>query len=131
MLTSSSSCFCHSSLLLEDAPVAYPWGKIGCGNRKVWHAQRGNNLSPCDGLIEVSNFEGTLRDQETSPKRPIDSLFASLKREPVYSLLSHSKVTYHSHASLTFIQFTHSSQALADSFLAPLSGTYILLHAWG
>ena len=53
------------------------------------------------------------------------------ERVRLWSPLSHLKETYLRHAALTFIHSTHSSQALALSYTAPLPGEYIPLHAWG
>ena len=43
----------------------------------VWLAQRGaelgNNLFPCDGLVEVPNLKGPLRDQRLYVDFPSDS----------------------------------------------------------
>ena len=64
---------------------------------EVWLAQRGNNLFPCDGLVEVPNFKGHLRDQRFHfgllPDRLIECLLKGrdvtpfLRTRRIYSLL--------------------------------------------
>ena len=61
---------------------------------------------------------------------PIRSELHSRESPSIGSSLTF-KDKYHSHAALSFIQFTHSLQALIDPFSAPLPGAHILLHAWG
>ena len=89
-----------------------------------WDAMRKRSvglflITDCGGFAVSPRFHIPMRSEPHSRESP--SIGSSLTFKDIY----------HSHAALSFIQFTHSSQTLADPFSAPLSGAYILLHAWG
>ena len=77
-------------------------------------------VTNCGGFaVSLRRFHTPIRSEPHSRESPF--IGSSLTFKDIY----------HSHAALSFIQSTHSSQALTDPFSAPLPGAYILLHAWG